>query len=294
MSIEHALGTTEIDSAPERVVVIGWGATDVLFSLGVTPVGVPTGSYGASEDGTFPWWEGHFDAAKTELMPSADSGEVPFEAIAAARPDLVIAVQSGITADDYATLTGIAPTVAYPEAPWKTTWQDQTTIVGRAVGKEDEATELVARTEESLAAAGRANPSLAGTTFSYVYASSAGLGTYLPGDSRVDLLTDMGMVVAPGVATLAEGATSFYTEVSKERIHDVDSDVLVAYGEMPLAEFRADPVFATVPAVAKDAVVWLEDETFITATSAPSVLNVPWFLDRFAPQLAEAATKAKA
>ena len=104
----------------------------------------------------------------------------------------------------------------------------------------------------------------------------------------------MGMTVAPGVQRLAQGATSFYTDVSKERIHDVDAQVLVGYGEMPLEEFRADPVYATVPAVRSGAVAWMDDKTYITATSAPSVLNVPWFLDRLAPQLAEAAARARA
>ena len=295
VTIEHALGTTEIPAQPDRVVVVGWGSTDVLFALGVTPVAVPKGDYGASADGTYPWWEGHFDAATTELQPSADAGQVPFEAIAAARPDLVVAVQSGITADDYAKLEQIAPTVAYPEAAWKTTWQDQTTIIGKAVGKQAEAEALVTKTQEALAAAGAAHPEIAGKTFAYTYASPTGLGAYLPGDSRVDLLVDLGMEVAPGVTKVAEGATSFYAEVSKERVHDLDSEVLVAYAtELSLEQLTTDPVFSTLPAVQSGAVVWLEDETYITATSAPSVLNIPWFLDRFAPELAAAAAKVPA
>ncbi|GAB7192303.1 iron-siderophore ABC transporter substrate-binding protein [Kineococcus sp. NUM-3379] len=295
VSIEHALGTTEIPEQPERVVVIGWGSADVLWALGVDPVAVPKGDYGAEADGTYPWWKGHYDPARTQLHPSADSGEVPFETIAASRPDLIVAVQSGITADDYTKLAAIAPTVAYPEAAWKTTWQDQATIVGKAVGKEAEAAELVADTEKALADAGAAHPALKGKTFTYTYATPGNLGTYLPGDSRVDLLVDLGMEVAPGVAKLAEGATTFYAEVSKERVHDVDSDVLVGYADvLPLEQFTADPVYSTIPAVRSGAVVWLEDKTFITATSSPSVLNVPWFLDRFVPQLAEAAAKVPA
>ncbi|PPK97709.1 iron complex transport system substrate-binding protein [Kineococcus xinjiangensis] len=290
VTIEHALGATEIEEQPERVVVIGWGSADVLWALGVDPVAVPKGDYGADADGTYPWWEGHYDPAKTELHPSADNGEVPFESIAASRPDLIVAVQSGITPDDYAKLEQIAPTVAYPEAAWKTTWQEQATIVGRAVGKEEEAEALVEQTQDALTAAAEARPELAGKTFTYTYATDGNLGVYLPGDSRVDLLVDMGLAVPPGVAKLAEGATTFYSEVSKERVHDVDSDILVGYADvLPLAQFAADPVYGTIPAVRNGAVVWMEDKTYITATSAPSVLNVPWFLDRYVAELSAAA-----
>ena len=53
----------------------------------------------------------------------------------ALKPDVILAVQSGLTADQYAQLTKIAPTVAQPGRNWQTSWQDQTTLVGKALGR---------------------------------------------------------------------------------------------------------------------------------------------------------------
>ncbi|WP_432573442.1 ABC transporter substrate-binding protein [Kineococcus sp. SYSU DK005] len=290
--VEHALGTTTVEAAPQRIVTWGWGSQDVLWALGLQPVGVPEVTYGG-EGGAYPWWEGHHDPAATTSLGAGESGEVPFEGVAELAPDLVLAVNSGITAQDWSTLTAIAPTVAYPDQPWQTTWQDQARLVGRAVGKQEEAEQLVADAEADVAARAAANPQLAGKSFAYVYATAANLSVYLPGDSRVDTLHGLGLVDAPGVTALAGTSDQFYVEVAKERVRDLDCDLLVGYGELTLEQLRADPVYATMPAVAKGAVVWLTDEDLIAATST-TVLNLPWQLDRTVPMLAAAADAASA
>ena len=293
VTVEHALGSTTIPAAPQRIVCLGWGSQDVVWALGQQPVGIPEITYGASGDGTLPWWEGHFDAAATTFLPSPDSGDLPFEQITALAPDLVLAVYSGITDTDYATLSRIAPTVGYPDQPWLTSWQDQTTMVGKALGKSAEAERLVADAEADLADRAAATPSLGGKTFSYVYATEAGLSVYLPGDSRVDALHALGLVDAPGVTALAAAQDAFYTEVAKERVRDVDSDLVVGYGTLTREQLRADPVYATMPAVAADAVAWIDDEQLVTATSA-TLLSLPWALDRLVPLLDAAARAADA
>lgn len=291
VTIEHALGATTIEATPTRIVCLGWGSQDALWALGLQPVGVPEVTYGGLEDGTYPWWEGHFDAAQTEFLPNPTSGEVPFEQITALAPDLVLAVYSGITAEDWATLSRIAPTVAYPDQPWLTTWQDQATLIGRAVGRAEEAATLVADTEDDLANSAAAHPALQGRTITYVSADPGTLYVYLPGDPRVDMLHELGLVDSPGVLALAEQEQTFYAEVAKERVRDVDSDLVIGYG-MTRAELRADPVYATMPAVAADAVAWLEDQSLVSATSA-TVLNIPWQLERLLPLLDAAAANAR-
>ncbi|WP_432561837.1 ABC transporter substrate-binding protein [Kineococcus sp. SYSU DK003] len=292
VTIEHALGSTTIDAEPKRIVCLGWGSQDVVWALGLQPVGVPEVTYGGLEDGTYPWWEGHFDASTTTFLPNPTSGEVPFEQITALAPDLVLAVYSGITADDWSTLSQIAPTVAYPGEPWLTSWQDQTTMIGQAVGRSAEAEALVADTEDDLASRAAGSPALAGKTFTYISADPATLYVYLPGDPRVDMLHELGLVDAPGVTTLAEQEDTFYATVAKERVRDLDADIVVGYG-MTRDELRADPVYATMPAVAADAVAWLEDQSLVSATSA-TVLNLPWQLDRLVPLLDAAAQNASA
>ncbi|WP_432523865.1 iron-siderophore ABC transporter substrate-binding protein [Kineococcus sp. SYSU DK006] len=288
VTVEHALGSTTVEAEPQRIVCLGWGSQDVLWALDLQPVAVPEVAYGALEDGTLPWWEGHFDAATTQFLPNPDSGEVPFEQIAALAPDLVLAVYSGITETDYASLAKIAPTVAYPDQPWLTTWQDQATMIGRAVGRSAQAERLVSDTEADLAERAAANPDLQGKTFSYLYATDANLSVYLPGDPRVDMLHALGLVDAPGVTALARSTPTFYAEVAKERVRDLDSDLVVGYGGQTREQFVADPVYSTMPAVAAGAIAWLDDESLVSATSA-TVLNIPWQLDRLVPLLTAAA-----
>lgn len=295
VTIEHALGTATVQAAPQRVVCLGWGAQDVLWTLGVDPVAVPTVDYGGLPDGTYPWWQGHFDPAVTSFLPGGD--EVPFEAVAALAPDLVLAVYSGITATDYAALEQIAPTVAYAQSPWIGTWQEQASTIGRAVGREAEAQTAVEAVDQDLADRAAANPVLTGTTFAYVYFASTGVSVYLPGDPRVDVLHGLGLLDAPGVTALAAGTEAFYTEVAKERVRDLDCDVLVAYGEPGAFDgldlVAADPVYATMPAVARGSVAMITDEDLVAATSA-TVLNLPWQLDRVVPLLVQAADAARA
>jgi iron complex transport system substrate-binding protein len=291
VTVEHALGSTTVEAEPTRIVCLGWGSQDALWALGLQPVGVPEVTYGGLDDGTYPWWEGHFDAETTQFLPNPTSGEVPFEQITALAPDLVLAVYSGITTDDYATLSRIAPTLAYPDEPWLTTWQDQATMIGRAVGKAEQAQALVADLEDDLATRATEHPALQGKTITYISADPTTLYVYLPGDPRVDMLHEFGLVDAPGVLALAETEQTFYAEVAKERVRDVDSDLVIGYG-MTRDELRADPVYATMPAVAADAVAWLEDQSLVSATSA-TVLNIPWQLDRLLPLLDAAASNAQ-
>jgi len=123
ITIEHALGTTTIEAEPQRVVTWGWSAQDVVIDLGVEPVGMPFFAYGGGEDGILPWTE----AALTEqgmdlpvILPN--SPEPPLEAIAALAPDVIIAPYSGLTEDEYAALSQIAPVVAFPERAWFASW----------------------------------------------------------------------------------------------------------------------------------------------------------------------------
>lgn len=292
VTVEHALGTTTIPAPPERIVCLGWGAQDVLWTLGIDPVAIPTVDYGGRPDGTYPWWEGHFDPAVTQFLPSSDGDEVPFEAIAALDPDLVLAVYSGITDTDHATLEQIAPTVAYAQAPWIGSWQEQALTIGRAVGRDGDAQTVVATVEADIAARGAAAPVLAGTDFAYVYFATTGVSVYLPGDPRVDVLHGLGLLDAPGVTALAAANPTFYAEVAEERVRDLDCDVLVAYGETgtydALELVAADPVYATMPAVARGSVAMITDTDLVAATSA-TALNLPWQLDRVVPLLTRAA-----
>ncbi|MFF4415522.1 ABC transporter substrate-binding protein [Streptosporangium sp. NPDC001559] len=301
VTIPSALGDAVITKRPERVVTWGWSSQDVVLALGVVPVAMPRNTYGGDADGVLPW-----DADKikelggaTPVLLSSESGEVPFEEIVEVRPDVILAPYSGITKEEFAKLGKIAPVVAYPEKPWALSWQDQVEIIGKALGRSAEATALKERTAAHVASLAAANPVLKGRSFLYGAANEADqLNVYRASDPRVALLGDLGMTVSPSVAALDADpeAGSYFYNVSYENVGKIEADVLVMYfGSQKEADrFVADPVIAAMPNIRDKRFAPIVGESFVMASSAPTVLSIPWMLDRYVPQLAAAAAKAGA
>ncbi len=208
VSIEHAFGETTIDEQPERIVVLGWSAQDTVYALGLEPVGMPSYAYGGGDDGVLPWDDRFYDPEVTTLLDTADGP--PLEAIAALQPDVILAPYEGFEESVYDSLSGIAPTVAYPGEPWTTPWREQTRMIGEALGKSDEAAELIDEADDRVAAIAAEHPEFEGLTFAYTSMGADALYLYRPTDPRVQLIEDLGFTVAPSVEELSAGSdTSF-------------------------------------------------------------------------------------
>jgi iron complex transport system substrate-binding protein len=292
VSIDHTFGSTTLEERPERVVVLGWSAQDIVYALGVAPVGMPAHPYGGGDDGVLPWNEELYDPERTTLLDTADGP--PLEEIAALRPDVILAPYEGFEESVYQDLTGIAPTVAYPGEPWTTPWKEQTRMVGAALGRTQEAEQLIADADGTVARVAAEHPEFQGRTFAYASMGADALYLYRPSDPRVQLVEALGLTVAPGVEELAAGnADSFYAQLSLERAADIDADVLVAVADgLPAEEVAALPAYAQVPAIQRKAAVLIDDEGFAAAVSSVSVLSVPFALDQLVDRLAAAAANA--
>ena len=90
--------------------------------------GAPKITWGGNAKGSTDW----FDAAAAKLGVKDgdiarydDSAGIPFDAIAATSPDLILGLSSGVSKEEYDKLSKIAPVVAYTTAPWGTPWQEQ-------------------------------------------------------------------------------------------------------------------------------------------------------------------------
>jgi iron complex transport system substrate-binding protein len=289
VTLKNTFGETTIAKKPERIVTLGWNAQDVVYALGETPVGMPKVTYGPTPAGTTAWDADKFDPAKTTLLDTTDS--IPFEKVAALRPDVILAPYEGFDKATYTKLSQIAPTVAYPGAPWQTTWQDQTTIIGKALGK---SAELVAGIKELTTKAAADHPEFKGKTLS-ILSYGAENYVYTPGDPRVQIMNEMGFVNSPGVEALEKtnSKKEFALTVSKERLNDLDADVVVGYidGLTP-EKFAADKVYASLPSYKQGSTYLMADQQVISGMSAVSVLSVPWVLDKILPGLAKAAQAA--
>jgi iron complex transport system substrate-binding protein len=296
VTIEHALGVAEITERPERVVTLGMGSAETAIALGVVPVGMEEYPWGSDETGYLPWVHEALTEQGAELPDQfVGATELDVEAVLALEPDLVLAPWSGVTQGQYDQLSAIAPTVAYPEAPWTITWDEQIRTIGQALGEEDAAQGLVDGIEQQLADAAR--PEYEGITFSYVYHGDPGtLGVFFPDEQRVAMVRALGLTVDPVVETLRdqEVAGTDSAVVSMENAHLLDDSDLVFtwYSDADTrASVEADPMYGSIPAVARGSVVAVEDQSFVTASSIINPLTVPWTIERYVPIIDEAVAQ---
>ncbi|MEV0792763.1 iron-siderophore ABC transporter substrate-binding protein [Kribbella sp. NPDC050459] len=293
VTLKNTFGETTITTKPERIVTLGWNAQDVVYALGETPVGMPKVTYGPTPEGVTAWDAGKFDKSKTTLLDTGD--KYPFEQIAALKPDVILAPYEGFDEAAYKTLSGIAPTVAYPGAPWQTTWQDQTLLVGEALGRKADAEKLITGIQDKIKQVAAEHPEFKDKTIT-VGSFGPENYIYMPGDPRVQILNEMGFKNAPGVEALEKtnAKKEFSLAVSKEKVADVDADVLIAYVDgIGTQKFLADPVYSSLEAVKTGGAYPLQDQQVISGMSAVSVLSVPWVLDKVLPGLSKAASAGK-
>ncbi len=126
ITIEHAYGETVIEEQPERVATVAWSNHEVPLALGVVPVGMAAADWGDDDDdGVLPWVEDKLEELGAETPVLFDETEgIDFEAVADTTPDVILASYSGLTQEDYDTLSKIAPVVAYPDLAWGTSVED--------------------------------------------------------------------------------------------------------------------------------------------------------------------------
>lgn len=296
VTIPHAFGETVIEGTPERVVAWGWASADAAIALGVTPVAIPFQPYGGDAEGVLPWIR-EAVAAGDDAMPVVlpDSGEEPpYEEIAAADPDLILAPYSGVTEEQYELLSAIAPTVAYPEAPWTTPWRETIRIVGTALGREEAAGALLADIDARLADEAAEHPELRGKSVAMVWDTAGTFYVYRPADPRVGATEALGLVSDPSVEALASGDSTFFYTLSLEEVDRLESDILVSFADtQELSDaFLASPHGRTMDQVRRGAVAQVVGTEFIAAVSPPTALSLTWGLDDYVDLLSQAARAA--
>ncbi|MDQ1901352.1 iron-siderophore ABC transporter substrate-binding protein [Paracoccus sp. WLY502] len=298
VTIPHAFGTTVISAKPQRVATVASGNHEVPLALGVVPVGMAAANYGDDDgDGLLPWVAERLDELGAEPPVLFDEGDgIDFEAVAATRPDVILAAYSGLSRADYDTLSRIAPVVAYPDGAWTTEWRQMIRMNSAGMGMAAEGEALIARMEAAIADAVARHPELNGKTAMFVtHLDSTNLSVvnfYSAHDTRVKFFQDLGLAM-PASVIQATQPGQFFGSVSAERIDAFDDvDILVTYGGADLlAAMRADPLMAHMPTVAHEAVVMLKNDPLGNAAN-PTPLGLPYVLEDYAAMLAEAAQKS--
>lgn len=297
--IKHAFGTTTIAKKPERVATVAWANHEVPLALGIVPVGFAAANFGDDdEDGLLPWVAeklSQLGAGKPVLFDEGDG--IDFEAVAATRPDVILAAYSGLSQSDYDTLSQIAPVVAYPDSAWSTDWRDMIRLNSAGLGMAAEGDALIERIEKDIADTVAGYPVLKGTSAIFVtHLDVTDLSTvnfYTANDTRVKFFADLGLV-SPKSVREATKPGQFAASVSAEKVDTFnDVDIVVSYGSMPLLDaVKGDLLLSRMPAVGKDALVMLGRDPVGTAAN-PTPLSISWVLKDYVERLAAAARKAQ-
>jgi iron complex transport system substrate-binding protein len=299
VSIEHAFGTTTIEEAPERVATVNWANHEVPLALGVVPVGMASADFGDDDgNGLLPWVEEKLEELGGEEPVLFDETDgIDFEAVADTAPDVILAAYSGLTQEDYDTLSEIAPVIAYPEAAWATSWRDMILVNAAGMGMADEGEELVAELEGEIADTVAAHPGLEGvSTMFMTHVDTADLSTvnfYTANDTRAAFFADLGLAT-PAAVEEASASGEYSGSISAEQVDMFDDvELIVTYGDQALVDtLKADPLLSQMPAVANDAIVFLDGSGPLGTAANPTPLSISWVLEDYVTMLADAAGTA--
>lgn len=253
-TVDHARGSTEVPADPQRVVVLDLGELDSALALGVTPVGavrapVNTGLLSYVQE----------QAGDIELV--GEVGEPNLEQIAGLEPDLILGSELRV-ADFYDELSAIAPTV-FTETVG-VAWKDNLKVHAEALGRQDEASVLLADYEQRAEQVGA-------TVDDAVQASVV---RFVPGEIRLyardnfigTVLEDVG-VARPPVQDVEE----FDVVVSAERIDEAAGDVIFVgtYGDPVDTDgpgVLGGPLWQGLPAVQAGDVHEVDDDVWFLGT----------------------------
>lgn len=306
ISIKHVYGTTEVPADATKVATVAWANQDVLLALGIMPLGFSKQTWGVTDgSGMLPWTKEKVDeltangAAQPKLFDDDGGVKINPQAVNATKPEVILAVYSGMSKEEYETLSKIAPTVAYPKVAWGTPWREAIAINATAVGKKTEGDTLVADLEKQVADAVAKHPQIKGKAAAFCYTAEGDatkFGYYTTADPRTAFLSDLGMKVPASVEKASkENASAFNVDISTENADSLnDFDLIVMYGtESDLAAMQANSLLSQVRAIKNGAVAFVGNSDPMAASTNPGPLSIPWGIEKYVGLIATAAGKVK-
>jgi iron complex transport system substrate-binding protein len=291
LTVPHKFGSTTINAAPKRIVLVGLTEQDPLLALGIVPVATTDwlGKYDAAIN---PWSLDKLGNAPKPVMLTDKDGP-QYEKIASLRPDLILGLYAGLTQDSYGKLSKIAPTVAQPKeyGDYGVPWQEATRTIGKIVGKAAEADKLVTDAEARITKARQDNPKFEGAT---VVMATMWEGYFVYGsqDPRSRMMASLGFKLPANLDSVI--GDKFGATISKERVDLLDQRVavwIISNAQQTRAQLDADPLYSSLNVAKQKHDVLIDDKTdYGSAMSFISVLSIPYLMDHLVPDLAKAVS----
>lgn len=284
VTVRHGQGEAVIPRAPERVVVLGSGDAQIATALGAPVVGAVRNP--VRDDGAWLGESPPLPAAVRTLDPVTPN----LEAIAALRPDLILMTTSQPSYSAvYAEVARIAPTVSFESALLQDSGDDLALMIGRALGREDAARDLVARSGEAVTRFAAEHPGLAGRT--YAWGQFAAGTTYLvtaPDSPSAEFFDRLGMVRPASHDALPPWQAGM-VQVPAERLTLLDDADVVILGTAQPADrdaLLAEPLVQRSRVLAQGR-LHVVDAEVAALLLTPNPASVPALLDTLRPLLEE-------
>lgn len=299
VTIDHAFGVTTVPAKPERVATVAWANHEVPLALGIVPVGFARTNFGDDDgDGVLPWVAKRLEDLGADTPTLFDEGDgIDFEAVAATRPDIILAAYSGLSRSEYDILSKIAPVIAYTDGPWSTGWREMIRLNAAGLGMAREGDALVDDIEAEISDVSARHPEIAGKNAMFVthldIRDLSVIRFYSANDPRVRFLEDLGLTSPQAVRDATEPGR-YSGEISAEKIDTFeDVDIVVTYGGQALfGRVQENLLTSRMKTVKNGAVVLLGNDPVGTAAN-PTPLSIPFVLEDYVAQLADAARKTE-
>ncbi|MCS3778835.1 ABC transporter substrate-binding protein [Tsukamurella ocularis] len=276
---------SEAPAAPQRVASLGLGDVDTLLALGVVPVLVAPWAQDAKEP-VGEWAKPLLQGKNPQMLLGTGTNldTKAIETLAATKPDVIVAVNSGFDDATFARLEAVAPVVRRPAqfSAWSVPWEDQVRAIAGGVGRAAQGDALITKTQETIRRTQEQHPQYKGKTAATILPKSdGGFYVYATTDGRGQVLTMLGFALPETVSSLVP-AGKFFAEISAERVSVLDLDTLVYldYG----TKVDEDTGFRAL-AVSRENRVTTIDRTLGNAMSMPNPVTIEWVLQQLPPRL---------
>ena len=224
--VQHEMGETEICDQPQKVAALSPHILDSMLALGVQPV-----AYAETEDLTIATYDNPAVQIPyigkwitTQPVGLGDRNSPSLERLTLLKPDLILG-EKWLHQEEYPLLSQIAPTLLFSDSQpdGQQVWQQDIMGIAQALGRENQAQELLAAYPQQIAQARTAlQPVL--QAYPRVFLISSNLTTYVasaPRSTTGRLLAEIGFeIVQPS-------GIRDYGEISFEMLPKIETDLII-------------------------------------------------------------------
>ncbi|MEM9483234.1 MAG: iron-siderophore ABC transporter substrate-binding protein [Cyanobacteria bacterium P01_F01_bin.116] len=252
-TINHAMGSTDIPAAPERVVVLDYAPLDTALALDLVPIGtteVPISPI--------------YPEVINDITVVGKGQQPNLETILKLKPDLILG--SKISAEKwYRQLSEIAPTILTEDNGRDGSWKENFRLYANVLGQPDQAEQLLDDYQQRInALQSKLEQPLKTMTVSVITHWSGGVLAYSADSFSGSVLQDIGFERNP-----YQGKGKRYgISLSREELSAIDGDILFLmyrstndYG-VTKTEFVSDPLWSTLNVVEQGIVCEVDSTTW--------------------------------